>query len=90
MMQRIVEAKAISLENRELKAALLLREHSRDARRDPDGSSVPSFSSPRRYAIFSAGSSDGVRVGMPVRSPNGLIGRVITLEHWLRGSSRFG
>ena len=29
MIQRIVEAKAISLENRELKAALQLREHSR-------------------------------------------------------------
>lgn len=76
MLQRIVEAKAISLENRELKASLQLREHSR----------VPvamgrivgsSFSSPRRYAIFSAGSSDGVRVGMPVRSAKGLIGRVI-------------
>jgi rod shape-determining protein MreC len=76
MMQRIVEAKAISLENRELKAALLLREHSRTP--VASGRIIgSSFSSPRRYAIFSAGSSDGVRVGMPVRSPNGLIGRVI-------------
>ena len=76
MIQLIVEAKAISLENRELKAALQLREHSRAP--VASGRIVgSSFSSPRRYAIFSAGSSDGVRVGMPVRSPNGLIGRVV-------------
>ena len=36
-----------------------------------------SFSSPRRYAILSVGSSDGVRIGMPVRSPDGLVGRVL-------------
>src|SRR6185295_12857496 len=30
-----------------------------------------------RFAILSAGSSDGVRIGMPVRSPDGLVGRVI-------------
>lgn len=76
MLQRIVEAKAISLENRELKATLQLREHSRVpvATGRVVGSS---FSSPRRYAIFSAGRSDGVQVGMPVRSAKGLIGRVI-------------
>ena len=76
MLQRIVEAKAISLENRELKATLQLREHSRVpvATGRVVGSS---FSSPRRYAIFSAGRSDGVLVGMPVRSAKGLIGRVI-------------
>ena len=76
MLQRIVEAKAISLENRELKASLQLRERSRApvAMGRVVGSS---FSSPRRYAIFSAGRSDGVAVGMPVRSAKGLIGRVI-------------
>lgn len=76
MIQRIIEAKAISQENRELKAALRLREHSRTP--VASGRIVgSSFSSPRRFAIFSAGGSDGVRVGMPVRSPNGLIGRVM-------------
>lgn len=76
MRQRIIEAKAVLLENRELKAALQLREHGRKP--VASGRIVgSSFSSPRRYAIFSAGSSDGVRVGMPVRSPNGLIGRVV-------------
>jgi rod shape-determining protein MreC len=76
MLQRIVEAKAISLENRELKAALQLRERSRTP--VANGRIVgSSFNSPRRYAIFSAGTSDGVRVGMPVRSAQGLIGRVV-------------
>jgi rod shape-determining protein MreC len=76
MLQRIVEAKAISLENRELKAALQLREQSRTP--IASGRIVgSSFSSPRRFAIFSAGRTDGVLVGMPVRSPNGLIGRVM-------------
>ena len=76
MIQRIVEAKAISLENRELKAALQLRERSRTP--VASGRIVgSSFSSPRRFAIFSAGSSDGVQIGMPVRSANGLIGRVM-------------
>ena len=76
MIQRIIEAKAISQENRELKAALQLRErsHTPVAAGRIVGSS---FSSPRRFAIFSAGSTDGVRIGMPVRSPKGLIGRVI-------------
>ena len=76
MLQRIVEAKAISLENRELKTVLELREHSRTP--VATGRIVgSSFSSPRRYAIFSAGGADGVRVGMPLRSAKGLIGRVI-------------
>jgi rod shape-determining protein MreC len=76
MIQRIIEAKAISQENRELKAALHLREHTRGP--VATGRIVgSSFSSPRRYAIFSAGGSDGVQVGMPVRSPKGLIGRVV-------------
>lgn len=76
MLQRIVEAKAIQLENRELKAALHLRERSQQP--VASGRIVgSSFNSVRRYAIFSAGGSDGVQVGMPVRSPKGLIGRVI-------------
>lgn len=76
MLQRIIEAKAISQENRELKAALQLREHSRQP--VASGRIVgSSFSSPRRYAIFSTGRADGVAIGMPVRSPKGLIGRVV-------------
>jgi rod shape-determining protein MreC len=76
MVQRIIEAKAISLENGELRAALQLRERSRAP--IASGRIVgSSFNSPRRYAIFSAGTSDGVRIGMPVRSAQGLIGRVV-------------
>src|SRR5678815_3258820 len=76
MLQRIVEAKAISLENRELRATLQLRERSRAP--IASGRIVgSSFNSPRRYAIFSVGRADGVRVGMPVRSAQGLIGRVV-------------
>ncbi len=76
MLNRMVEAKAIHQENRQLKAALQLRERSRQA--IAAGRVVgSSLSSPRRYAVLSAGTGDGVRVGMPVRSPEGLVGRVI-------------
>jgi rod shape-determining protein MreC len=72
----MVEARAIEQENRQLKAALQLRE--RAPRTIATGRIVgSSFNSPRRFAILSAGTSDGVRVGMPVRSPDGLVGRVI-------------
>ena len=73
MLQRMVEAKAIFQENRQLKATLQLREreHSTVAIGRIVGSS---FNSPRRFAILSAGSTDGVRMGMPVRSAEGLIG----------------
>lgn len=76
MLQRMIEAKAILQENRELKAALQLREHERTI--IATGRIVgSSFNSPRRFAILSAGTRDGVRVGMPVRSAAGLVGRVI-------------
>ena len=76
MLQRMVEAKAIVQENRQLKATLQLRE--RTQRTVAVGRVVgSSFNSPRRFAIFSAGTSDGVRTGMPVRSADGLVGRVI-------------
>ena len=76
MLRRMVEAKAISQENRQLKATLALREHDRATL--AVGRVVgSSFNSPRRFAILSVGSSDGVKVGMPVRSPDGLIGRII-------------
>jgi len=76
MLQRMIEAKVILQENRQLKAALQLRERSRDA--VAAGRIVgSSLSSPRRFAVLSVGTGDGVRVGMPIRSPDGLIGRVI-------------
>jgi rod shape-determining protein MreC len=76
MLRRMIEAKAIAQENRQLKAALQLREHSERA--VASGRIVgSSFESARRFAVLSVGSSDGVRIGMPVRAPDGLIGRVV-------------
>jgi rod shape-determining protein MreC len=76
MLQRMIEAKAIMRENLQLKAALELRQHVRDT--VATGRIVgSSFNSPRRFAILSAGSSEGIREGMPVRSPEGLVGRII-------------
>jgi rod shape-determining protein MreC len=76
MLERMVEARAILQENRQLKATLDLREHQRDT--IAVGRIVgSSFNSPRRFAILSVGSNGGVKEGMPVRSPEGLVGRVI-------------
>jgi rod shape-determining protein MreC len=76
MLQRMVEAKAIFQENLQLKKVLQLREHARDP--VATGRIVgSSFNSPRRFAILSAGARDGVHEGMPVRSPDGLVGRII-------------
>ena len=76
MRRQIVQARAIANENRQLKAALNLRE------RSPDAVAVgrivgSSFESQRRFAIISVGRSSGADVGMPVVSPDGLIGRVV-------------
>ena len=76
LMRRMVEARGILEENQQLKAALQLRERSRAA--VAAGRVVgSSFESPRRFAIISVGTSDGVQIGMPVRAPEGLIGRVV-------------
>ena len=76
LMRRMVEARAILEENQQLKAALQLRERSGHA--VAAGRVVgSSFESPRRFAIISVGTSDGVDIGMPVRAPEGLIGRII-------------
>ena len=76
MLQRMIEAKAIQQENRQLKAALQLRE--RSERAVASGRIVgSSFESVRRFAVLSVGARDGVRIGMPVRAPDGLIGRVV-------------
>ena len=78
MLERMIEAKAILQENRQLKAALGLRDQSKSA--VAAGRIVgSSFSSPRRFAILSIGGADGLQIGMPVRSAEGLVGRVIDL-----------
>lgn len=76
LRQQIIRARAVLQENRQLKAALQLRE--RSPQTIATGRIVgSSFTSPRRFAILSAGQRDGVEVGMPVRSPSGLVGRII-------------
>lgn len=73
---RLAEAEALRRENERLKAALRLRdgETGEVATARLIGSTSASA---RRFAFISAGRSDGVRTGMPVTSPMGLVGRVL-------------
>jgi rod shape-determining protein MreC len=76
MHRQIIQARAIVNENRQLKAALQLREKTPAA--VASGRIVgSSFESRRRFAVISAGTGNGVRVGMPVRAADGLVGRVV-------------
>lgn len=76
LMRRMVEARAVMEENRQLRATLGLSETIREpvATGRVVGSS---HESPRRFAILSVGRTRGVAVGMPVRAAEGLVGRVI-------------
>ncbi|HVM22303.1 MAG TPA: rod shape-determining protein MreC, partial [Sphingomicrobium sp.] len=72
MLRRMIQAKAIMLENEQLKATLGLRE--RERKQIAVGRIVgSSLNSPRRFAILSVGARDGVEVGMPVRAADGLV-----------------
>ncbi len=73
--RRLVEAQATELENKRLKALLGLTRETQDrvAVTRIVGSS---FASVRRLATLSAGASAGVRPGQPVRSADGLVGRI--------------
>lgn len=73
---RLAEARAVEQENRRLKALIGLQ----------DASSKPvalarligsTASSTRRFAYVGAGRSNGVKIGMPVRSPRGVVGRIL-------------
>lgn len=73
---RLAEATALADENRRLKALLNLRDS------EPKPIAVARLigstsTSTRRFALLGAGRNDGVQVGMPVRSPLGLVGRVL-------------
>jgi rod shape-determining protein MreC len=73
---RLAEAEALKDENLRLKALLGIV----DA--DPKPAAVARLigstsASTRRYATLGAGANQGVVVGMPVRSPLGLVGRVL-------------
>ncbi len=73
---RLAEAKAVKQENERLKGLLGLQ--------DEDVAPVAvarlvgsTASSSRRFAYVGAGANDGVTVGMPVRSPRGVVGRIL-------------
>ena len=75
---RLVETQAVERENRRLKAMLDLIEDSDTIQPVATTRIVASTgSSARRLATIGAGSTHGVRRGMPVRSDLGLIGRVL-------------
>ena len=81
---RLVQAEAVKAENRRLKRLLGL------ATMDPKPVTVTRLisstaSSSRRYANIGAGEAQGIAKGMPVRSPLGLVGRVVETS---RSSSR--
>lgn len=73
---RISEAEATQQENARLKALLDLAEVDVEpvAVTRMTGSTATSA---RRLAYIGAGSRDGVEVGMPVRSPRGVVGRIL-------------
>lgn len=73
---RLAESEALNLENARLRALLELR--STDEEPVTTARLVGSSStSARRYAYIGAGSKDGVKTGMPVRSSRGVVGRVL-------------
>jgi rod shape-determining protein MreC len=79
--RELIRRQALDYDNRRLAALLGL------ARAAQDEVTIArivgsSYDSPRRLATLSAGSSAGVALGQPVRSPDGLIGRVIETGRW--------
>lgn len=72
----LMRARTIAYDDRRLRALLTLRDRSVDPVVTARLVSS-SASSGRRYALLNAGRWSGVQVGMPVRGPDGLIGRVI-------------
>lgn len=73
---QLAEAEALKHENAQLKAMLKLS--TEEPRPVAVSRLIGSTStSSRRFATLGVGTDNGVRVGMPVRSPMGLIGRVL-------------
>ncbi len=76
---RLTELQAVEQENARLKALLDLK----DNEVEPITVSRlvgSTSSSSRRFAYLGAGSNDGVAVGQPVRSPRGVVGRVLEVS----------
>jgi rod shape-determining protein MreC len=78
---RVVEARAIEYENQRLKRLLKLT-HDMNDEVATARIVTSTFDSSRRLATIAAGASDGVRLGQPVRAPEGLIGRIVETGHF--------
>jgi rod shape-determining protein MreC len=77
---RLQEAEAMKREYARLKQLVRLEEE--DHRAVTVARLIGSTSaSARRFAYLGAGSDEGVAVGMPVRSPRGVVGRVLEVGH---------
>ena len=74
--QQLLRARAIAFENVRLKKLLAVREPA-EATIATARIVSSSATSTRRYALLYAGLIQGVHAGMPVRAPDGLIGRVL-------------
>jgi rod shape-determining protein MreC len=73
---KLIEARAISLENKQLRKLLGLTEE--EIGHVAIGRLISSSaSSSRRLATLSIGANYGLKKGMPVRGPEGLLGRII-------------
>jgi rod shape-determining protein MreC len=78
---KLTQAQAAGLENQRLRQLLQLRDSTAD--QVATGRIVSSsWEGQRRYAVLSVGSSQGVAYNMPVRAPEGLIGRVVDVGRW--------
>lgn len=76
---KLEEAKAVEQENLRLKALLGIKQE--EVEPIVVSRLVGSTSaSTRRFAYLGAGSSDGVAVGMPVRGPHGVVGRILEVS----------
>lgn len=75
---RLEEARAVEQENERLKALLALKESEIEpvAVTRMVGSTSTSA---RRFAYIGVGRNDGIEVGMPVRSPRGVVGRILEI-----------
>lgn len=73
---RLAEAASVKQENARLKALLDLQESEVEPVAVARLVGATAASS-RRFAYLGAGQNDGVQVGMPVRSPRGIVGRIL-------------
>lgn len=72
----LTRARTINYDNRRLRALLQVRDRAQDPVLSARLVASPATST-RRFALLNAGRFHGVRPGMPVRGPEGLVGRVV-------------